>query len=350
MTELEVNGVLIDDHYDNIEVNATTAQHVVVLTAEGGTETTVWQRTANLPDEITDFVATDNLEHSIQCSWTTGLLTDRVDLYEETLGEVATNITSTYSWVPPEPWKVYRLAVVAFNAEGHRASNVDNGRMTPHGNVTVDYNSVSGSNPETVTGSGPNNWLFTPPLYVDAITIDMTGAGGGAGGGAGATSGGVTETGERGNGGKGGAPGVYINQTIDIQTNDTFAITIGAGGSGGTGGDGGHGGCDEYGDDGNPGSAGSATTFGTLTANGGAGGAGGDGAANNQPTGGSCNGMPTCVPGAVGTTPDGPGGAGQYGGSGGGGGGGDSGDPACGDGDDGVSGGAGGNGRIIINW
>jgi len=250
MTELEVNGTLIDDKADNVHVNLSTAQEVVLKRSDSDDGVLVWQRTANLPEPITDFEASNNLENFITCTFTVGSLTDRTDLYDyDTQTLIAENITTGYQWSGAELGVMYNLCIVSINAEGIVISNVDSGNIIQHGDVTIDYDSISGSNPETVTG-GNGSFVFNAPAWVSEVSVCLTG-----GGGSGATY--------RGNAyihifTGGGYAGEFI-QNSNVSVNGNVDIVVGKGAPSYTG----------VAENGSPGGQ---SSFGDIIANGGNGG------------------------------------------------------------------------------
>ena len=123
MTNLLVNGVTVADDADNVHVQLQTAQEVKV----NGTQ--VWQRTAILPDPITDFNATDDLPDFITCTWTIGSNTMATHLYNyDTQELIRANIISGYEWYGANPGVTYNLCIVVESIEGGKIiSNVNSG-------------------------------------------------------------------------------------------------------------------------------------------------------------------------------------------------------------------------------
>ena len=211
MTELEVNGIVLLDTEDSVAVNMSSALQVDI------NNVVVWSRTADLPDPITDFVASDNLYYSIHCTWTTGIDTLSTDLYVDGLGVVAVGITSPYDWDAPADDTNYTMGIVSRGEEGDILSNTYVGKVIPvppTGDVIIDYNGISGSNPETVSGSS-GSFTFTVPENTTSINYCI--AGGGA-------SGGWPQN-------YGGTAGEILSGAIDVTTLPTVSITIGRGGA-----------------------------------------------------------------------------------------------------------------------
>lgn len=83
---------------------------------------------------------------------------------------------------------------------------------------------------KTVSFTNPGNYTWTVPEGVTSIKVTIAGAGGGGGGGCHSAGWG------NGYGGRGGH-GALNTYTISVKQNDSFSITVGAGGTGGEGGD-----------------------------------------------------------------------------------------------------------------
>ena len=324
MTELDVNGTLLLDTENSVVVNMTSASQVDI------NNVVVWTRAADLPVPITDFVATNDLQNFITCTWTEEAETLTTDLYVEGLGIVATDVTSPHDWVPPERVVEYNMGIVSNGDEGSILSNQEIGMLAQlSGSVVIDYNSYSfeGSGDGTVSISSGSG-VFTPPAGITELTVCMVG-----GGGSGATvpvSYGVY--------GGGGWAGTVVSSTYSVTPEIGVSIIIGSGGN-------------------NPssqqsGNAGSSSALGTLSAGGGAGGIymwnespGFNGAGASVTTcGGTGNDGTNTNNGTVyyGGQSSGFGNGGNYGQSGGIGSG-----AGCTYGDPNISG---GDGRIIVSW
>ena len=129
------------------------------------------------------------------------------------------------------------------------------------GNVTIEYGSVTGSHPETVTG-GSGSFIFTPPKYTKNVDVAVYGGGGGGGGG----QGGADDSDTDGEGGFGGGAALLAKvDDVSVIPEVGIAVTIGGGGGGGYGGGQDH-------QPGGDGSAGGTSTFSTVSSGGGAGG------------------------------------------------------------------------------
>ncbi len=117
--------------------------------------------------------------------------------------------------------EVREYSVVA-NGEGVTASNRDLGQMTTPGDVTIDSTGVSGSNPETVSGSGLN-YTFSVPDGVTSVDYIIGGAGG-SGSYKSASDSSIDE--EAG----GGFAGSLVPGSLAVEGNQARVITLGLGG------------------------------------------------------------------------------------------------------------------------
>jgi len=215
MKELEVNGVLLDDVADTVQVNQNSALNVDINGVD------VWSRIAVVPYPIVDFQASSNLTTQINCTWTTGSDTLSTDLYEETLGLIQANALTGFAWLDAVPGVTYKLYVLAIGTEATSVSNVDEGSLLVQGSVTVDYDAISGPDALTVSGS-LGNFIFTPPLGVTEVTACMCGAGGSG------CAGFVIFTAEYVGG---GSQGAIISDKYPVTPLVPLAITIGVGGA-----------------------------------------------------------------------------------------------------------------------
>jgi len=175
MTELDVNGILLLDTENSVVVNMTSASQVDI------NNIVVWTRTADLPVPITDFVATNDLQNFITCTWTEEAETLTTDLYVEGLGIVATDVTSPHDWVPPERVVEYNMGIVSNGEEGSILSNQEVGMLAQlGGSVVIDYNSYSfeGSGDLATVFVSNGSGTFTPPDGIYAVSVCMCGGGG----------------------------------------------------------------------------------------------------------------------------------------------------------------------------
>ncbi|RKX87225.1 MAG: hypothetical protein DRP58_03225 [Spirochaetes bacterium] len=175
MTELDINGTLLEDTENSVVVNMTSASQVDI------NNVVVWSRVADLPVQITDFVATNDLRYFIACTWTEEAETLSTDLYVDGLGIVATGVTSPYNWIPPERVVEYNIGIISNGDEGSVLSNQEVGMLAQlNGSVTLDYNGYSaygtGYDATVIVSNG--NGTFIPPTGVSAVNICMCGGGG----------------------------------------------------------------------------------------------------------------------------------------------------------------------------
>ena len=247
---LVVNGVDIPNGAD-LFVDGVQVQSIEV---DG---IPVWGLT-EAPGTVDDFSASDDQYGQVEVNWTptTGLPSPHYDLYRDGI-LIAEKIQPGYvDVVIPGTYTYY---IIAYNSDGSTTSNYDDGTsLVPViGDVTIDYNSVSGSNPETVTGSN-GSFTFTPPEGVTEVEVCMIGGGGsGSIGGTKQYFGACYVL----SNGYGGYAGQIVNQNVSVTPGTPVTVTIGRGGASVPE--------DTNMNAGNPGSP---TSFGSLTASGGAGG------------------------------------------------------------------------------
>ena len=214
MTELDVNGILVSDTADSIVVNENSITQVDI------NNVVVWTRAVDLPDKPESFTASNNLRTYINCEWTTMGNTTSVNLYDDILGAVATNIESPYAWYGAIPGTLYNLRVVAINEGGATASDPDTGIAPIESSVTI------GPNGFTFTGAGDAATIsmsngvetFIAPAGIEAVECYCLGAGG---------SGAFAIDGEYFAAGAGFA-GTVVCATLD--TSGTINIQAGTGG------------------------------------------------------------------------------------------------------------------------
>ena len=236
MTELEVNGVLINDAPGFVQVNAATVQEVTVQEDTGG-EVFVWTSYSAVPRPITNLSATDNIAEHILVTWTVppneGNPTDTlsVDLYiDGGLHLVGATSPFTHDVQNAE----HEYYVLQHGAEGTTQSNSDTG-SSPWGGST---------SPFFIT----TNRTITAGVDVPAntqLTVCMCGGGG--------SGSGIQSPADNLSGG--GHAGGIVSTTVTMTAGETAVCVIGVGGLG----------VDNPGD----GRPGTQTTFGPLTAGGG---------------------------------------------------------------------------------
>ncbi len=124
MTELDVNGILLLDTEDSIHVNESSITKVEL------NYVTVWERAAEVPDPPENFKASDTFETYILCEWENRAKTLTIDLYDDILGIVKTNIVSPYKWYCSASGLSHTLRVIARNEDGVSASNVSTGKLS----------------------------------------------------------------------------------------------------------------------------------------------------------------------------------------------------------------------------
>ena len=209
----------------------------------------IWGST-EAPGVVDDFQASDDEYGQITMTWTrtTGLPAPHYDLFLDGV-KIAEDINPGYVFLT-QPG-TYTFYIQAYNSVGRTTSNYDNGTalIPPSGNVTITYDSVSGGNPETVSGSG-TSFTFTPPQGITEVDVCMVGGGGG---------GAVPVYGSTIRMASGGYSGQVVSNTINVSS--SVPITLGSRGSGGV--------------TASPweGGKGGTTSFGSLKATGGSGGA-----------------------------------------------------------------------------
>ncbi len=224
MTNLKVNGTLVDDLEDTVHVNNSSVSVVNV------NDEAVWEREADLPIAATNFAASSNLEYSITCTWDTAYSHISYALYEETLGVVVDNIDPddiSVTWdntsaIPPVMETIYTLAIVAIGEEGNVASNSDTGSLLVRGSVVIDRDSYTftGNGEGTVSVSAGNG-VFTPPISCESIEVRISGAGG-----SGSTFFAIVPTAIGG-----GYSGLCTKETIDVKDIGSIDFFVGLGGS-----------------------------------------------------------------------------------------------------------------------
>jgi len=335
MENLYVNNILVLNAEDNVKVNMNSIGSVAVNGIE------VWSRDLDLPAQVVDFSATDNLTTYILFDWTPMENTDFYDIYKLPDTLVQANALPGYQWYEAAAGPG-TYVVVSRNTGNSIVSNESFGQLLIQGSATMDWSTFSTDDGAVVKNSD-GNYTFTPPLYTTYVRSWVYGAGGGGGGG----EGGETWGGSDGTGGGGGGAGV---ESIDVRTElpgtqAPFSIIIGNNGEGGYGGSASE-------DDGGPGGVGTASSFGSISAGGGIGGIGGSGHYTTEDTSIQSNGSngtsSSIGSGGVGGGENAVGGGGGLAAGGGGGGGGDH--DSTGDGSNGGDGGAGGYGRVTLTW
>ena len=214
---LVVNGVTIPNgsplFVDGTQVEAIEVDGIPVW---GSTEA---------PGTVTDFSASDDLYGKIQFNWTptTGLPSPHYDVYENGI-LLAEKIAPGY--IHNRRAGIYTYYLRAYNSAGNTISNYDDGKslLAPPGDVTIGYDEVTGSNPETVTGSA-GFYTYTVPIGVNSIKVCMAGGGGGG-------------TSDNNSIAPGGYRGEVQSQTFTTSPGTAYSITIGTGGAPSCGGGG----------------------------------------------------------------------------------------------------------------
>ncbi len=216
-----VNGVELTNDKDSLAVNQVAVQQVFL------NDKSIWERTYK-PEKPENFNATDDLYGEVVCTWNSAgdvtwyqLLIDGVPITPD-----EENIASPYTYIIEGQAS---FSVRAHNSYGYTDSEPDIGigLVAGAGNVTIYYNSVSGANPETVSG-GNGSFTFTTPEGI--VQFYVSGVAGGGSGGNGTSM----------YFGTGGSAGQEIsNNLVGTSTGQTHTITIGAGGGRGASGVGG---------------------------------------------------------------------------------------------------------------
>ncbi len=210
-----VNGISLDDMRNSIKINNTAVDKVIVNNVE------VWGRTYR-PTVPKNFDASDSLYGEVLCTWTHSSDADWYQLIRDGIAVTPDDdvgISSPY-YYPTVSTASY--AIRAWNEFGYTDSPADSGTgVAPDtGNVTIDYNSVSGTNTETVTGSN-GAFVFTPPDGVTSIDVCLCGGGG---------SGALGSLFSPSYGG-GGYAGDISSQTITVEPLVAIPVVVGAGGN-----------------------------------------------------------------------------------------------------------------------
>ncbi len=327
---LVVNDVKLSEQADSLKVNGINVKKVIVNDAD-----TIWERKYT-PTKPQNFIASDTLYNEVVCTWDSASDVDWYQLMEDGVAVTPEEqgISSPYHHITIG---TYAYKIRAWNEYGYTDSDADSGTAYELGvgSVVIDYDSVGGLNPETVTGSS-GSFVFTPPDGVVEVSLCMC-AGGGAGG---------SSDYQNANLSSGGTAGEIHSSSQAIELSSEILVTIGAGGNAVTGD--------------STGGTGGSTVFGDITITGGGGGTPNNDrttpyAGDNAPRstcGGTFNdgdmGNISAMGGQAGAFGDGGAGSASntvYGGTGGVGGGGGA---VC------VStsaySGAGGNGRVQISW
>ena len=216
MTELEINGILVQDSPGFVQVDAGTVQEVTVQ--EGtGPETIVWTSYVVVPRPITNLAATDNIPEEIIVTWTVppdeGNPTDTltVDIYvDDRLLE--RDVTSPYSHAVSN--ETHEYYVIQNGIEGTTQSNSAVGEAPYQGNTSPF---------DILTSGNYTAGIDFPANYT--LTLCMCGGGGG-GGTAFFSRSGVTS------GGGGGGGSGAITRSVQLTHGQVINVTIGQGGLG----------------------------------------------------------------------------------------------------------------------
>ncbi len=210
---IKVNDIELLEGNPSLFVNNIEVQEVFVNYEK------IWARKYK-PEKPKNFIASDNLYGEVLCTWDSAGDVIWYQLFVDGIAVTPDDfpITSPYTY---EMEGQASFFVRANNESGYTNSDNDVGigLAADAGNVTIDYNSVSGANPETISGSN-GSFTFTVPTAVESVTVCMIGGGGA--GGAGLDYALV---------GSGGYAGTDITSIVAVIPESLVTVTVGAGGA-----------------------------------------------------------------------------------------------------------------------